>query len=127
MMRILSVKIEPVARVMAILYAVLGFVIFIVWALGDAPWINLPIGFVAPMLNLSLSIHLTRSSDLLATALECLGAILSYGVSGWLSGMAFVLCFNAVTQKLGGIDVKYVTYRMAESPVKTEATRRVFA
>ena len=47
-MRIVSVRVAPVARVLAIAYAVFGLVAFLVYAFGSAEALALPFGVLAP-------------------------------------------------------------------------------
>jgi len=83
----------------------------------------LPIGILIGIFHLNVNIHLGRSSDLLANALLCIGAILSFALSGWITGVALTLCFNFIAEKTGGVDAKFVTVAedLAASPAKVSA------
>ena len=58
--------------------------------------------------HLNMNFQLGRSTDLLANSFLCIGAVLSYALSGWITGVAIALGFNFVAQKTGGIDAKFV-------------------
>jgi len=80
----------------------------------------LPVGILLGVFHLNMNFALPRSPDLLANAFLCIGAVLSYALSGWITGIAVTLCFNFIAQKTGGIDAKFVTAieETAVSPVK---------
>jgi len=42
-------------------------------------------------------------------------AVLSYALTGWITGAVAALCFNAVAKRTGGIDAKYVSTVIQES------------
>jgi hypothetical protein len=46
-MKIVSLRIEPIARVSAIIYATFGFLFWITYCLSDVDTITLPIGVIA--------------------------------------------------------------------------------
>jgi hypothetical protein len=108
-MRIISVGPAPVARIFALTYAVCGLVAFIQYAFSSMQTFILPIGILMGVFHLNMNFQLGRSSDLLANAFLCVGAILSYALSGWITGVALTLCFNLIAHKTGGIDAKFVT------------------
>jgi hypothetical protein len=122
-MRIISVRPAPVARVFALTYAACGLAAFIQYAFSSMQTFILPIGILIGVFHLNVNIHLGRSSDLLANALLCIGAILSFALSGWITGVALTLCFNFIAEKTGGVDAKFVTVAedSAASPAKVLA------
>jgi hypothetical protein len=108
-MRIISVRLEPVARVLSVVYAFFGLVRFLMFAFTGAEYITLPFGVVAPLIYLNFNLNLPRSTSLAYNIFIFFAAIISYAVSGWITGAAFVICFNIVANKMGGIDAKYVS------------------
>ena len=107
-MRIISVQPVPVARIFSLLYAVCGLVAFVQYALSNAQTFILPVGIMMGVFHLNMNFQLARSTDLLANGFLCIGAVLSYALSGWITGVAISLGFNFVAQKTGGIDAKFV-------------------
>src|SRR5438270_13432238 len=108
-MRIISVHPGAVALVFALMYAVAGFVTFVVFASSSLPTFLLPIGIVIGVSHLVFNIQLARSPDLLNNAFLCLLAVLCYGLTGCITGAVVALCFNFVAEKTGGIDAKFVS------------------
>lgn len=117
-MRIISVRIAPVARLLAIAYAFLGLVSFLRFAFENARTITLPIGLVFPPFLLNFNLILTRRDDLIYNALLCGAAIGSFALTGWITGIAAALCFNFIAKQTGGIDAKYVSVIPDKSSVK---------
>jgi hypothetical protein len=108
-MRIIGVRIEPFARVLAITYAVFGFGAFLFFAASNADSLALPFGVLAPLVYLTANFHLPRSSGVFYNIFLCVAAVLSFALSGWITGVVGALCFNAVAKRTGGIDAKYVS------------------
>jgi hypothetical protein len=108
-MRIISVRPAPVARVFALTYAVFGLAAFVVYAVSSAQAFTLPIGIVMSIFHLNMNFQLARSPDLLANAFLFVAAVLSYALTGWITGIAMALCFNFIAEKTGGIDAKFVS------------------
>lgn len=117
-MRIISVRIAPVARLLAIAYAFLGLVSFLRFAFENARTITLPFGIVLPLFYLNFNLSLMRRDDLVYSAFLCCAAIASYALTGWITGIATALCFNLIAEKTGGIDAKYVSVIPDKSSVK---------
>ena len=117
-MRIVSVHVEPVARIMAIMYAFFGLAAFLIFALTDAPYLTLPFGQVAPLIHLNLNFNLGRSTSVVYYCFQCVAAVLSYGVTGWLTGAGLALAFNLIARTLGGIEAKY--FSTTEHPLGGE-------
>jgi hypothetical protein len=69
----------------------------------------LPIGILMGVFHLNMNFQFGRSPDLLANAFLCVGAVLSYALSGSITGVALTLCVNFIARKTGGIDAKFVT------------------
>ena len=106
-MRIMSVRVALVARVFAITYAIFGFSAFIVFAFSDTNSFALPFGILAPLFHLNVNLYLRRSTDVVYNTFLCTGAVLSYALSGWITGVVATFCFNFVAKRTGGIDAEY--------------------
>jgi hypothetical protein len=107
-MRIISVEPAPVALVFAIIYAPLGLIAFAIYAFSSLQTFALPIGIFMGIFHLNLNFPLPRTSDLLGNVFQAFAAVVSFAVSGWITGAVFALSFNFVAQKTGGIDAKFV-------------------
>jgi hypothetical protein len=107
-MRIISVRVEPVARVLAIAYSIFGVSAFVLFTASSAETLTLPLGIVLPLLHLNININLARSTNMLYNVFLCIVTLVSYAVTGWITGVTVALCFNAVAKETGGIDAKYV-------------------
>ena len=107
-MRIISVRLGPVARVFSVVYAFLGIVCFCQFAFSDAEYLTMPFGIIAPLIYLNFNFKLQRSTDVFYNLLGCFAGIIAYAISGWITGAAAVICFNFVAKRMGGIDAKYV-------------------
>ena len=116
-MRILGVRWEPVARVLAILYGVLGALIFCVAEISRAPYLTLPFGVVAPVFHLSFNFNVPRPDGVFSGVMAGFAEILAYAVTGWITGAAAALCFNILCRRLGGIDAKYISIANDNDPV----------
>jgi hypothetical protein len=107
-MRIISVRVAPVARVLAIVYALFGLSAFVVYAASSAESFTLPFGVVAPLFHLNVNFNLPRSGGVLYNVFLCAAAVLSYALTGWITGVVAAVCFNFIAKQTGGIDAKYV-------------------
>jgi hypothetical protein len=108
-MRIMSFRITPVARVLAIIYGLYGFAYVPILLLMGAKQMTLPIGIVAPLVFLNLNLHLAMPTHFLTGILSAIAASLCYSVTGWLTGAAAVLAFNFVARIMGGVDASVLT------------------
>lgn len=108
-MQIVSIRPVPVARVFALTYAVFGLCAFMTYAVSSVQIFTLPIGFIMGIFHLNLNVNLPRSPDLLANVFLCAGAIVSYALTGWISGLAVTLCFNFIAQRTGGVEASFVS------------------
>ena len=90
------------------------------YAVSSIQIFMLPLGILLGPFYLSINIPLGRSPDLLANAFMCIGAVLSYALSGWITGVALTLCFNFIAQKTGGIDAKFVSVAADDPSSPTE-------
>jgi hypothetical protein len=114
-MRIIGIRVEPFARVLAITYAVFGFGAFLFFAVSKADSLALPFGVLAPLVYLTVNLHLPRSSGVFYNIFLCVAAVLSFALSGWITGVAGALCFSAIAKATGGIDAKYVSTVIEET------------
>jgi hypothetical protein len=112
-MRITSIRVGPVARIVAIIYGVLGILYVPTVLLTGAKEMTLPVGIVAPLLYLNLNLHLPVPSHFLSGVLSALAACVCYTLSGWLTGAAAVLAFNIVARRMGGIDASVIVSKLS--------------
>lgn len=104
-MRIISLRVTPVARVFAILYAALSPVSVILLLLSKADYLRIPLGIVAPPLFfLNINFNLQSPTHFVTGILLMLFAVVCYAVTGWLTGAAAVLCFNFIAHRTGGVE-----------------------
>jgi hypothetical protein len=108
-MRIISIRWRPVARILAIIYAVSGLGVLCVFEFSSAPYLTLPFGVLGPLFHLNLNENLSRSSSVLFNAFAGVTEILAYALTGWITGAAIALCFNIIAKTMGGTDAKYVS------------------
>lgn len=109
-MRIMSVRVRPVARVFAILYLALSPVIVILMLLSKAQYLRIPLGIVAPpLLYLNVNFDLLNPTHFLSGVLLMLLAVVCYAGTGWLTGAAAVLCFNFIARRTGGVEASVLT------------------
>jgi hypothetical protein len=116
-MRILGVRWEPVARVLAIVYGISGALMFCVAEISQAAYLTLPFGVVAPALHLNFSFNIPRPDGVFSGVMAGFAEILAYAVTGWITGAAAALCFNIVCRRVGGIDARYVSIANENDPL----------
>jgi hypothetical protein len=116
-MRILGVRWEPVARVVAIIYGLFGVGAFCVSEFTRAPQLTLPLGILAPVIHLNFNLNVPRPSGVLSGLLAGAAEILAYAVTGWITGATTAICFNIVCKQVGGIDAKYLSIASENDPV----------
>ena len=119
-MRILGIRVEPFARVLAITYTLFGLTAYGVFAVQNADSLPLPFGILAPIVSLNFTLHWPRSGGVFYNIFLCIAAVLSYAISGWITGVVGAVCFNAVARQTGGIDAKYFSPVTHEDAVKAE-------
>jgi hypothetical protein len=105
----MSVRVTPIARILAIAYAVFGIVAFLQFAVSSVQYLTLPFGVVAPLVHLNLNLNLARSTNVYYNLFLCLASVVSYSLTGWLTGAVVALCFNQIAKYTGGVDAKYVS------------------
>lgn len=69
--------------------------------LSNAQAFILPVGVLMGVFHLNMNIELGRSTDLLANGFLCIGAVLSYALSGWITGAAIALALTSWRKRLG--------------------------
>lgn len=119
--RIMSVRATAVARILAIIYGVLGCGYVPALLFRDSKEIVLPIGVIAPLIDFSFKLHLQPPTHFLTGVLSEVAATVSYGVSGWLTGGVAALAFNFVAGRIGGIDTSLFAF-VNSPPPKTSAS-----
>jgi hypothetical protein len=108
-MRIMSLRVMPVAKIIAIIYGVLGILYVPEVLLTGATQMTLPLGILTPLVFFSFNLHLPVPTHFLSGVLSALAACVFYTISGWLTGTAAVLSFNSVAKYMGGIDASVLT------------------
>ena|ERR1035437_4711294 len=108
-MKIISVRLEPVARILSMIYAFFGVVFLCQFVFSDAEYLTLPFGIIAPLINFNINLKMQRSTNIFYSLFCFLAEIIAYALSGWITGAAAVICFNFVAKKMGGIDAKFVS------------------
>jgi hypothetical protein len=126
LMRIISIRPQPVIRCFAIIYAGFGLFNFVVFSSGTVKTLTLPIGIELGLIHLSLYIHLPHSDDLLANAFQFGASIATFALTGVITAIALTLWFNFIAKQTGGIDAKFVTVANDEAatvhPLNTTTT-----
>jgi hypothetical protein len=103
-MRIMSLRVAPVARILAIMYAILSPFLIILALLTKAEYIRIPLGIVAPLIYFNINFDLQTPTHFFSGAALMLLAAICYAATGWLTGAAAVLSFNFFARRMGGID-----------------------
>jgi hypothetical protein len=106
-MRIISIRVAPVAQTLGMVYAAFGFIAWVQYAFGRGQKMILPFGVVAPLFDLNLNIHLERSTGVFHNLFLCIASILLYAATGLLTGALGALCFYLIAKHIGGVDAKY--------------------
>jgi len=118
-MQIMSFRVMPVARVLAIIYGALGLTYVPVSLAMGAKEIILPVGIVAPLVHFNFNLHLAAPTHFYTGALSVLAAMVCYAVSGCLTGIAATLVFNFVARLNGGIEASMLVreFQLRENSV----------
>src|ERR1700691_1209185 len=117
-MRIVGMRVDPLAGILAIIYAVFGWCAFVLFAVSKTDYLTLPFGVWAPLFHFNVNLNLDQSSSMFGNIVFCIAALLSYALTGWITGVVVGLCFNAVAKQTGGIDAKYVPVAIDETTPK---------
>ena len=121
MLRIISIRVRPVAGLFSAIYACIGFASLCLSVLTRRPeTVTFPFGIVIPMLNLNLNLTMDSTGGIVYRMSLTIIAIACYAITGWLSGAAIILCLNLFAKKIGGIDAKFVS--VVESQHAKDAT-----
>ena len=110
-MKIVALRIQPIARVVAAIYAIFGVSFWITYCLSKAQYLTLPVGLVAPMLHFNFNFNFHRSTDVVYNVLLFLASVAGYALTGWLTAMALVICFNVAARLTGGLDADCISFR----------------
>jgi hypothetical protein len=110
-MKIVALRIQPIARVTAAIYAIFGASFWVTYCLGNAPYLTLPVGLVGPMVHFGFNFHFHRTGDAVYNGLLFLASVGGYALTGWLTAMALVICFNIAARLKGGIDANFISFR----------------
>ncbi|HTS37049.1 MAG TPA: hypothetical protein VMH04_15350 [Candidatus Solibacter sp.] len=108
-MRIMSFRVMPVAKIIALIYGVLGILYVPELLLSGAKEITLPLGILAPLVFFSVNLHVPVPTHFFSGVMAALAACACYTVSGWLTGTVAVLSFNSVAKFVGGIEASVIT------------------
>ena len=124
-MRILTLKVRPVARVFAILYGACSLVIGILMLISDAEYFRIPLGLIAPPLTyLNINFDIQRPAHFLTGILFMFFGAACYAATGWLTGAVWVLCFNFIARRTGGIQAIVL---VKETTTETKSSRTELA
>ena len=110
-MKIVALRIQPIARVVAAIYALFGASFWITYCFSEAPYLTLPVGLVAPMVHFNFNFHIHRTNDVAYNLLLFLASVVGYALTGWLTAMALVICFNLAARLKGGINADFISFR----------------
>jgi hypothetical protein len=119
-MKIMALRIQPIAKVMAGIYAIFGVSFWVSYCVGKAPYLTLPVGLVGPMVHFGFNFHFQRTTDIAYNVLLFLASVASYALTGWLTALVLVICFNLAARLKGGIDPGFISFRKnqpAEGPL----------
>jgi hypothetical protein len=109
-MRIISLRVRPVARILAILYGVLSPLAVILMMFSGARYLRIPLGLIAPpLVYLNINFDIQHPTHFVTGILLVLFAAPCYAATGWLTGAAAVVCFNFISRLTGGIEASVLT------------------
>jgi hypothetical protein len=113
-MKIMSLRVGPVARVFSILYGVLSPFLVLLMALSKTEYLRIPLGVIAPpLLYLNINFDIQHPTHILSAMLLVVFGAGCYAATGWLTGAAIVLCFNFIARRTGGIEASVLTEEQA--------------
>ena len=121
-MKIVGVRIEPVAKILAIIYAIFGLLVPIQLAFQRAETVKLPLGFNVPIFYLNFNLTFPFPHSVFGAISMVFASVAVYAISGWVSGALLATMFNFVAKKIGGIDPTYFT--LERSAPDTDAAAR---
>lgn len=113
-MRIMSLRVSPVARIFSIIYGVFSPFLLVLMALSKADYLRIPFGIIAaPLFYVNINFDIQHPTHILSAALLVLFAVSCYAATGWVTGAALVLCFNFVARRTGGIQASVLSKELA--------------
>jgi len=115
-MKIVALRIQPIAKVVAAIYALFGVSFWVAYLFGKAPYLTLPVGLVAPWVHFNFNFNFHRTNDVAYNVLLFLASVVGYAVTGWLTAMALVICFNVAARLKGGIEADFISFRENATP-----------
>jgi hypothetical protein len=103
-MKVLSLRVAPVAKALAVIYAVLGFLYVPTLLLARTTQMTVPFGVLGPLVHFNLNLHFPMPNSFLTGILSTILSTVLYAISGWLTGAVAVVVFNFVAKRMGGIE-----------------------
>jgi hypothetical protein len=101
----MSLRIRPVANILAIIYLAFSPLAVVSMLWSEAEYFRLPLGILAaPWAYLSINFDIQRPTHFLSGVLFMGFAALCYAGTGWVTGAVGVLCFNFIARRTGGIE-----------------------
>ena len=114
-MRIMSLRVKPVACIFAMLYGVASPFLVIASLLAKSDYLRVPLGLMAtPLFYLNINFDIEHPTHFLSGMLFMLFAAACYSATGWITGAVAVLCFNFVARRNGGIEASVITNELAQ-------------
>jgi len=117
-MRIISVRIKPVAQVFAWIYGCIGVYQGFVFALSSSEKVAFPLGIVAPLFHFNVNWIVVRPVSPAVGVFLVLVMVISYAITGGITGAFLTLCFNVASHIRGGINASFVYLK--KEPATTE-------
>ena len=109
-MQIMSLRVRPVARILAILYGVVSPLAVILMMFSNAQYLRIPLGLIAPpLVYLNINFDIQHPTHFLTGILLLLFGAACYAATGWLTGAAAVVCFNFIARRTGGVEASVMT------------------
>ena len=121
-MRIVSVRIKPVAQLFAWIYGCIGVIQGFIFALSGSEKIAFPLGIVAPLFNFNINWIFQRPMHPGYAVLLVLVMVTSYVVTGSITGTFLVLCFNLASRIRGGSDASLVQISKEPATIEPQVT-----
>ena len=107
--RIVSIDPKAVAKLLAWTYGILTTMAAIVLLFSNMQHlITFPIGFLVPGFHLNLNLYAPLTANPLGRMLMLTALVLSYSVTGWISGYLLAALLNLVARRRGGIPATIV-------------------
>jgi hypothetical protein len=115
-MKIVALSVQPIARVVAAIYAIFGASFWIAYCFSKAAYFTLPVGLVAPMVHFNFNFNFHRTTDVVYNLLIFLASVAGYALTGWLTATALVICFNVAARLKGGINADFIAFGENQHP-----------